>query len=64
MPLNKHLCSTCGFVMPVYHGGADAPRSTVVISPEKQPGFWATLFGVGEVTKEESQDQDSNTAIS
>ncbi len=62
VPVNKHLCSTCGYVMPVYQGASDT-RSTVVISPEKQQGFWATLFGVAEESKDESQDQDSNAAI-
>ncbi len=64
VPANKHLCSTCGYVMPVYPGGAElAGRSTVVISPTqtKPQGFWATLFGVAEQEqpKDDSQDQDS-----
>lgn len=59
VPANKHLCSTCGYVMPVFQSSDVVSRSTVIISPGKQQGFWATLFGVGEQPKEEEQqDQD------
>ena len=55
VPVNKHLCSTCGFVMPVVHPGEQTSgRSTVVISPNKQ-GFWATLFGVQEPASEDNE---------
>jgi hypothetical protein len=46
VPLNKHICATCGNTMPSMQAIKNAVKADVAASKSQKTGFWATFFGL------------------
>jgi hypothetical protein len=60
VPLNKHICATCGHTMPSLQAIKSAVKADEAASKSQKIGFWQQFFGLGtpqQDTKEPAKEE-------
>ena len=63
VPLNKHLCATCGTAMPSLQAIKNAVKADEAASKSQKFGFWQQFFGVGQPERDNKEPQTEEPAL-